>query len=89
MLCGMSELTEIAYIRAQEFDVELVGVWDANARIHLDLPVWKTLEEAPSYDACLLTCLENTSEIYEELVLENEVERVFVPEILGLGVMRE
>lgn len=86
LLCGISELTEIAYIRAQEFDVQLIGIWDANAGVdtQLGLLVWQSLKEVPRYDACLLTGLENVNEIYTDLLLANENERIFVPEILGL-----
>ena len=91
VLCGLSELTEIAYIRAQEFDVELIGIWVVNAKTenHLGLPVWNALEDASDYDACLLTGLEKTNEMYAELLLTNEIERVFVPDILGLRTSSE
>ena len=86
LLCGMSELTEIAYIRAQEFDVELIGIWDPEVIVekHLGLPVWNALDQVASYDACLVTSLENPGEIFSELLVKNEIERVFVPEILGI-----
>ncbi len=86
MLCGLSELTEIAYIRAQEFDVQLIGIWDPNTsiRTHLDLPVWSVLKEVPSYEACILTGIEETSEIYTELLIINEIDHIFVPDILRL-----
>lgn len=86
LLCGLSELTEIAYIRAQEFDVQLIGIWDPNTsiRTHLDLPVWSVLKEVPSYEACILTGIEETSEIYTELLIINEIDHIFVPDILRL-----
>ena len=87
LLCGLSELTEIAYIRAQEFDLQLTGIWDPRASVsnHLGLPVWQKFEEVQTFNACVLTCLENTSELYETLLLTNEKERVFVPEILRIS----
>ena len=86
LLCRLSELTEIAYIRAQEFDVQLIGIWDPNTsiRTHLDLPVWSVLKEVPSYEACILTGIEETSEIYTELLIINEIDHIFVPDILRL-----
>lgn len=91
LLCGLSELTEIAYIRSQNFDVELVGIWDkkAGTENYLGLQVWNALKETSIYDACLVTSLENANEIFDELQLHNEIERIFVPEILGFGKMPE
>jgi DNA-binding MarR family transcriptional regulator len=91
LLCGLSELTEIAYIRAQEFDVELVGIWDSEVVVekHLGLPVWNALDQVTRYDACLITSLEKPGEIFCELQIINEIERVFVPDILGLKTSRE
>jgi len=86
LLCGLSELTEIAYLRAQEFDIDLIGIWEPNADIdaHLGLPVWKELREVEDYEASVLTCLENTNELYDILLLTSKSERVFSPDILGL-----
>jgi DNA-binding MarR family transcriptional regulator len=85
LFCGLSELTEIAYIRAQEFDVQLIGIWDSEISVgnQLGLPVWNTLKAVPSHDACLITGLEKTEQIYNELAAVNEMKRIFIPKILG------
>ena len=87
LFCGLSELTEIAFIRAQEFDVELSGIWDPNnsAKNHLGLTVWTHWEDIPAYDICLLTSIEKASEIYAELMLRKDKASVLVPSILGFG----
>ncbi len=86
LFCGLSELTEIAFIRVQEFDLRLVGILDDSTAIdkHLGLPVWHRYEDVPEHDACVLTTLEQAEETYKFLVSNRDSDSVFVPDILGL-----
>lgn len=91
LLCGLSELTEIAFIRAQEFDLDLIGIWDANtqAKHHLGLTVFSSIDEVPRFDGALLTALDQAEDIYKELSASEHTGVIFVPELLGIGEKTE
>jgi predicted transcriptional regulator len=86
VLCGVSDLAEIASFRAQDHDIEITGVYDplhAQERF-LDQEVVGTMEACLPFDVCLLTNLSDPQASYTELVGQVSIERVVVPEILGL-----
>ena len=87
IFCGVSELAEIASIRALEHNINIVGVWDPNSdkKQFLDLPIWKSLIDVDEYDVCLLTELNNAKATYELLREQTDIDRILVPSILGLG----
>ena len=88
LFCGVSELAEIAYIRAQEFDIEITGIYDPDSydKYFLSLPVWRRFDELPDFDACLVTTLKETAAInYDTLTEKIEVERILIPDILGFS----
>lgn len=84
-LSGLSELAEIAYIRAQEYPVQIIGIWDpvSNQKLFLGLPVWHSVIEIPACDACVITGLEEIEAFHGELVKIMEPERILIPDILG------
>lgn len=86
LLCGVSELAEIASLRALEHGIEVVGVYDPDSERDrfLNHPVRRALADCPAFDACLLTDLRNPRETRERLGGEVEAERIVVPGILGL-----
>jgi DNA-binding MarR family transcriptional regulator len=86
LLCGLSELTEIAYIRAQEFEVDIIGIWapDATVELHLGIPVYADYLHSPECDAYLLTALQDNVGTYGRVIEFVDEQRLYVPEILGL-----
>lgn len=86
LLCGVSDLAEIATVRAQEAGIEIVGAYDVDAHRtrFMGRPVWRALEEAPSFDAGVVTDLNGAASIYERLVNHLDRSRILVPDILGL-----
>jgi DNA-binding MarR family transcriptional regulator len=88
---GLSELAEIAYVRAQEFDIKVVGTWDSNTskELFLGLPVWHEFHEIPNFEFCLLTSFSKTKVKYDELLNVVDAERIFVPEILGFSPLND
>ena len=82
---GVSELAEIAYIRAQEFQLRIVGILDSKYEksLFFGLPVLHTIAAIPSFDACLITELGNTEENYIRLSRVMDPERILIPDILG------
>ncbi len=85
-LRGVSDLGEIASIRAMDAGVEIVAVCDpeSSRERFLGLPVVATLEECGDVDAVVLTDLANPEAARRALRVALPQERVVVPDILGL-----
>lgn len=88
VLCGVSELAEIAALQAIEHEIEILAIHDRSSgrTKFLNKPVWKTMSEAPAGDAYLLTALHDPQQGLDELVAVVEREKILVPDILGLNV---
>ena len=88
LLCGVSELAEIASLRACEHEVNIIGTFDPESKLDqfISLPVWQSLDAAKAYDACILTSLNTTNELYSLLINEIEADKLLVPSILGFSL---
>ena len=86
LLCGVSDLTEIAMLRAVEADITIIGVYDPRSEREkvLGHPVWRAFEKIPSFGACLLTDLNTPELMLKSLAARIERERILIPDILGL-----
>ena len=91
LLCGASELAEIASQRALEHEVVIVGVYDraSDREKLLNRRVFKSLKECGSFDACVLTDLTDPSAAVDELMRELGTDTIIVPYILGLEARAE
>lgn len=85
LLAGMSELAEIASVRAHDHEVQLVGTWDAGATVtrFLGRPVWRELAAAAAYDAVLFTDLAAPSATFTKLAAQVARERIYIPGVLS------
>jgi DNA-binding MarR family transcriptional regulator len=88
LFCGISELTEIASLRIDEYGLEYVATYESEARIKefLGKPVYNNLTQANGIDAYVLTSYVSLKDVYEELVELVDKETVLVPDILGFKV---
>lgn len=87
VLCGVSDLTEIACTRSAGHRVTIVGICDParDAGDLLSVAVCSVWEELPNADAYVITDLENPLGMYGMAVrYSGGSERVLVPKILGL-----
>ncbi len=86
LLCGVSDLAEIAAVRAIEAGIEIIGTYDVEAERarFIGRPVWRALEEAAPFDASMVTDLNGAAASYDRLVNRLDRTRIFVPDILGL-----
>jgi DNA-binding MarR family transcriptional regulator len=86
VLCGASDLAEIAALRALETDIVVVGVVDPDSAREklIGHRVWRSFTQADSFDGCVLTELTAPSERYRQLAKQIGGERVLVPDILRL-----
>lgn len=87
LFCGVSELAEIASIRAHEFNIEIIGTFDPNKnkKSFIDFPVWNNFADIDEFDVCLLTSLDKSEKNYEFLRENLNKEKIMVPEILGIN----
>ncbi len=87
LFCGISELTEIASIRALEHELTVVGSWDPECKdkIFLKMPVWQSFEDVPVFDRCIVTTLNKAIEYHDMLIKQFGNEKVMVPSILGIN----
>ena len=91
LLCGVSELAEIAYLRASEFGVTIIGTFDSQASKDrfLELPVWMRYDEADGHDACLITALTGPATMYALVSEHLPPERIFIPSLLRFSPSRD
>lgn len=88
LLCGPSDLAEIAYTRSGAHRVRVVGVYERRAcgpRELLGLDVYSRWGNLPEADAYMVTDLEDPLGLYRDLVARTSTpDRVLVPRVLGL-----
>ncbi len=87
VLCGVSDLAEIAVLRAPEAGVEILGHYDPHSprRRFAHRPVWHRFEEVEPADAFLLTDLDAPQLAFEHLSRLVDSGRILVPDVLGIG----
>ena len=92
ILCGVSDLTEIAVMRLPDKKVICAGIYAPSAEQarFAGHPVYRDWERLPQIDACILTDLSDPVATYSDLIKRIEPERVLVPTVLGIeGALRE
>jgi len=86
IFCGISELTEISIIRAHEFDILTIGIFDFDSERKelLKLAVSNKLNSLNKYDACIITSLKSADKYLNFLIKEIDRKKIMMPEILGI-----
>ena len=86
LLCGLSELAEIASLRASEEGIDILGTLDQNAttKEFLGLPVWQSFDLLSDFDACVVTELKEPQKLIKYMSTQVDSKIVFVPDILGI-----
>ena len=86
LLCGVSDLAEIATLRAMERGLDIVGIYDPAAERDqfLGKPIWRTLDETPAHDARLLTEIAQPRTRFDELSAEAAAIPLLAPDVLRL-----
>ena len=90
LLCGVSDLAEIATLRAMERDIVIIGFFDPACERNrfLGRPVWPVFRDVDSFDACLLTDLREPQVSYRKLQEYVRLEQILVPDVLSLEVQK-
>ena len=91
LLCGVSELAEIASLRAYEHEINIVGVFDPFSQKEnlLHLKVWHSLDDVDEYDVCLITSLEEAVSFVELLGQRVKKDDILIPAILGISTVKD
>lgn len=86
LLCGISDLAEIATLRAMERSIAIVGIYDplSERATFLNRPVWLEFSKAEKHDACMLTELQTPEKSHADLLSHLDRSRVLVPDVLRL-----
>ena len=86
LLCGVSELSEIALIRAMDAEISITGIYDPESSLDqlFSKPVWADLAAVDAFDMCFLTNLNSPYEFYKSLISETGKDRVLIPDVLGI-----
>jgi DNA-binding MarR family transcriptional regulator len=87
LLSGVSDLAEIATVRANEHaTLNIIGYCDTNSagQQFLGRPLWRNPTEADAHDVCVLTDLVDPRASYDQLASLMDRERILVPDVLGL-----
>lgn len=88
LLCGISDLAEIASVRASERNIRIVGMHDPGSkRTHfLNRQVWQNLNDTEPHDAVVLTDVVDPQGSYRRLQRLMTSERILIPDVLRLGI---
>lgn len=88
LLCGISELSEIALIRAMNGDVRILGIYDPESSVdeYFTQPVFTEFPDKEKFDVCLLTNLNSPYDFYKKLLREIDEDRIMIPDVLGMRV---
>lgn len=86
LLIGISDLAEIATLRASEHPaLAVVGLCDVHhgGEVFLGRPVWATPADALPHDVCVLTDLADPRSSFMRLAVSMSHDRILVPDVLG------
>ena len=86
LLCGVSDLAEIATLRAMERHLTIVGIYDPNSTHDrfLGKTVWQQLELAETHDARLLTDIAEPRLRHTEISTHPGAIPLLVPDVLRM-----
>jgi len=86
VLCGISDLAEIAALQASRTEINLLGIFDSRTKhdTFLDFSVWRKVHDMPTGVVYVITTLEAPRRTKKELTRHVDADRILVPDILGL-----
>lgn len=86
LLCGMSDLAEIALLRASECQIEIVGLYDPHTERNrfANKSVWHDLSACEEHHACVITDIRAPEMTYKDLLRHTGAQRILIPDVLRL-----
>jgi DNA-binding MarR family transcriptional regulator len=90
LLCGVSDLAEIATLRAMERNITIVGFYDpaCQRQRFLGMPIWRDLQDADAHDARILTEIAASQKRMAEITDASATVPLLVPDVLRLESIR-
>jgi DNA-binding MarR family transcriptional regulator len=81
VLAGLSDLTELAYLKSLNCEIDVVGLYDPNTGLdqYFGLPVWKQSSKVPKNSVLLVTALQGAEKLSREWQQVFGADRVMVP----------
>jgi len=88
ILCGISDLAEIAILRSYDTDIEIVGLYDPHTEHQrfINNTIYQDLDNLPEHDGFLITDLNAAKLSYEYLASKVGAEKIIVPDVLRLDL---
>lgn len=86
LICGVSDLAEIATLRAMERGITIVGFYDpaSSRQQFLGKPVWRNLLTVATHEARILTEIVAAQKRFAEISVSSECVPLLVPDIMRL-----
>ena len=86
ILCGVSDLAEIAILRAYDAEINIVGIYDPHTEHDrfINNDIYHDLADLPAHDGYLITDLNAPKVSYEYLASKVGAEKIIVPGVLRL-----
>ena len=86
VLVGATEITEIAILCAQEFELDIVAIAAENPQETKfgDIRLVDDIRELTDFDAIIFTALGQSGEDIDTLRKHSDESRIFIPPILGV-----
>jgi DNA-binding MarR family transcriptional regulator len=86
LLCGASEVAEIATLRSLEREIEIVGIYDPESRQEkfVGRPLWRELAHCAEHDARVLTDIAGAAATLAQLRRLPDGVPLLVPDVLRL-----
>lgn len=84
LLVGLSDLTEIALMRALQAKLPVVGVYqpEASRAEFFEVPVFSTIPSTEKFDVAVFTSMEQTSDLMNELEQQLPSSAILMPPML-------
>ena len=86
LLCGISEVAEIAILRSLEREIEIVGIFDPTSERdrYVGRAVWREFVDCAEHDARMLAFIVDSAQHYAALCSQDDPAPLLVPDVLRL-----
>lgn len=86
VLCGVSDLAEIAILQAAQAKVKVVGIYDDRHKLDtfFGVPAWHELSSLPKNPVCVITAVDRPLRLKKQCLTITAEDKVIVPQILRL-----
>jgi len=88
IICGVSDLAEIAIMQAAQVDIAVIGIYDSQHQLDtfFGVSAWNDLRDLPKKPVCMITAVDHPQHFKKELLTITSEERILAPDLLNLGL---